>query len=106
MLQCGFLPAISYLIFLKEQNTVDLISLYLSPVKAGPSPSSFVLFENPAYPVFFSMLGQERAKHWQLVSSPHPHYSSGFGDQCPHDVHYMALKLHIKVCFGRVANVR
>lgn len=52
MLKCAFLSAICYLMFLREQNAIDLISLFLSLVKAGPSPSSSVLLQNPADPVF------------------------------------------------------
>lgn len=105
MLKCGFLSAIFYLMLLREQNAMDLISLFLSLVKLAPAPLLLFSYKIPPT-LFFSMLGQERANPWQLVASPHPYCSSGFGDQCPCDVHYIALKLHIKVCHGRAAKVR
>lgn len=95
--------------FLRKQNAIDfidLISLFLSLVKAGLSPSSSVLLQNPTDPVFQHVRSGE-GKPWQLVvASPHPHCSSGFRDQCLRDVYYIALKLHIKVCHGRATNVR
>lgn len=59
-----------------KQIFIDIISPLHSQIKAGSHPSSFLLHKDHRklyLIIFFSMLAQERASHWQLVASPHFH---------------------------------